>query len=312
MSDNIDSRAFNVCLGKLLIAAAWSDGQVNREELNCLKSLILQMPNITFDDWRKLKIYLAYPISTLEQDSIVREFVSKVYNGKHRKRALQAIITIIEADGSITIEEKSFAKEINSAINKDSSGLLRKIKFFLFKSSILSEKGWQNNSGRDRMIHEFFDNPIYFVFRKAILKEKLAIPHSKPSLQRICLFSGILCWFAQIEDGNICLEEEQKILEILMTRCELDKHLANCILKVASKVDVSEMHLSELVGSLHESSTKDDCEEFFEDVVNMVILDGDLSIKELECVRTVALYLKIDSSSWYQAIGNIGIKLATA
>ena len=308
MSKIEESRAFNVCLGKLLIAAAWSDGNVNRQELNCLKSLILQMPNITFDDWRKLKVYLAYPITTTEQDSIVSDFVSKVYNGKHRKRALRAIIASIEADGSVTIEEKIFAKEIDSAISKGSSGLLRKIKFFLFKSSILAEKGWQNKSGRDRMIHEFFDNPIYFVFRKAILQYKLAIPHSKPSLQRICLFAGVLCWFAQLEDAHICLEEEEKILDILKTRCELKEQLARCILKVASKVDITEMHLSELVGSLEESSTKNDCEEFFQDVMKLVLLDGDLSVKELESVRTVALYLKIDSSSWYRTIGNVGSK----
>ena len=61
-SNNTGYKALNIALGKTLIAAAWVDGELNDKELECLKSLILQMPKITFDDWRKLKIYMAYPI----------------------------------------------------------------------------------------------------------------------------------------------------------------------------------------------------------------------------------------------------------
>ena len=42
--------------------------------------------------------------------------------------------------------------------------------------------------------------------------------------------------------------------------------------------------------------------------MKLVLIDGDLTVKELESVRTVALYLKIDSSSWYRTIGNVGSK----
>ena len=52
--------AFNVSLGKTLAAAAWVDGDLNEEEMNCLKAIVLQLPYISFEDWRKLKIYLAY------------------------------------------------------------------------------------------------------------------------------------------------------------------------------------------------------------------------------------------------------------
>ncbi len=44
MSDSNNTyRGLNIALGKNLISAAWVDGELNEEELNCLKSLILQM-----------------------------------------------------------------------------------------------------------------------------------------------------------------------------------------------------------------------------------------------------------------------------
>ena len=82
---NSSSPAFNVALGKILIAAAWVDGELNRREMTCLKNLILQFPGITFEDWRRLKIYLAYPISKKEQQSIAKDFLDHVYLTEHRK-----------------------------------------------------------------------------------------------------------------------------------------------------------------------------------------------------------------------------------
>ena len=45
--------AFNVSLGKTLAAAAWVDGDLNEHEMDCLKAIVLQLPHITFEDWRK-------------------------------------------------------------------------------------------------------------------------------------------------------------------------------------------------------------------------------------------------------------------
>lgn len=98
------SPAFNISLGKTLAAAAWVDGNLNDNELECLKALVLQMPNISFEDWRKLKIYLAYPINTSEQNAIVDDFIDKVYNKDHQSIAWKSLIHILQADGVISIE----------------------------------------------------------------------------------------------------------------------------------------------------------------------------------------------------------------
>ena len=70
--------AFNVSLGKTLAAAAWVDGDLNEHEMDCLKAIVLQLPYITFEDWRKLKIYLAYPISPPEQKSIINDKKNRI------------------------------------------------------------------------------------------------------------------------------------------------------------------------------------------------------------------------------------------
>ena len=78
-------RALHLSTGKMLIAAAWVDGELQEEELTCLKSLILRMPGINFEDWRKLKIYMAYPLSVTEQEAVVLELTDKIYVKSHKK-----------------------------------------------------------------------------------------------------------------------------------------------------------------------------------------------------------------------------------
>lgn len=300
--------AFNVSLGKILIAAAWVDGELNEEELECIKSIILRFPSISFEDWRKLKIYLAYPIGPAEQLALVEEFSEKVYLTKHRKQAWAALVEVLKADGMVNVEEKAFALEMNEAIKENSESFLRKLKFFLFKSRIEGEDPWPSpRKGRDKFIHEFFDNPVYFIFRKALLSEKLEIPHSKPELQKVCLFAAILCWLANI-DAKITFHEIRTMRKILAEDCGLDDAIAKCILDVAFSIDVSELQLCELSAALADATDQAERNEMFEQLSRLVISDQVVQAEEVECLRTVALYLEIHENTWVEIMKRVNIR----
>ena len=307
-SNNTGYKALNIALGKTLIAAAWVDGELNDKELECLKSLILQMPKITFDDWRKLKIYMAYPISAPEQVAIVENFTEKVYLKGHQKLAWNSLVQVLQADGLVNLEEKNFATELENALQESSGSFLRKIKYFLFQAKIENAPAWQStNSERDKFIHEFFDNPVYFIFRKAILKERLEVPHSKPELQKVCLLAAILCWFAKSDD-KLCLSEQEYILKILIDYCGIKRKLSECIFKVGKSIDVTDLQLSELTSSFADATPQLERDEFFVIISKMILIDRTLNPQELECLRTVALYLGISETLWKKVMGDIHLK----
>lgn len=308
LSKSSGYKSLNIALGKSLIAAAWVDGELNDQELDCLKSLILQMPKITFEDWRKLKIYMAYPITVSEQNLIVEDFIAKVYHKGHKKLAWDSILQVLQADGSINIEEKAFASELENSLEESSNSFLRKIRYFLFQAKIENAPAWKSTGNiRDKFIHEFFDNPVYFIFRKAILKENLEVPHSKPELQKVCLLAAILCWFAK-SDENFSLTEQEYILKILVEHCEIKKDLSECIFKVGKSIDVSDLQLSELVSSFADATPQNERDHFFVIVSKMILIDSSLNPQELECLRTVALYLEISEALWTKVLGDIHLK----
>jgi uncharacterized tellurite resistance protein B-like protein len=307
-AENLGYRALNVSLGKLLIAAAWVDGEINEEESACLKNLILKMPGISFADWRRLKIYLAYPLSLREQEFVVNEFSEKVFVEDHSKLAWEALLEVLKADGNINVLEKGFAQELEQAFKENLQGFLRTIKFYLFRDSIESQQAWKSQTmGREKLIHEFFDNPVYFLFRKALIQENLAVPHSKPELQKVCLFAAILSWVAA-EDGRISLDEEELILGILINTCGIVRSISECILKVAKSLEINELQLEDLSSSLADSTEQNEREELFIALSNLVILDKVLTVHEWECLRTVAIYLGIRKVVWQKTMEKIRLK----
>ena len=300
--------AFNVSLGKTLAAAAWVDGELNEHEMDCLKAIVLQLPHITFEDWRKLKIYLAYPISPPEQKSIINDFLDKVFHKGHSKLAIEALVQVIKADGEITNEEQRFTRELENDLANNVGSFLKKLKFFLFKNSIHNQKSWDpDKGGREKFIHEFFDNPIYFLFRKAVLKEQLELPHSKPELQKICLYAAVLCWFAN-EDDKIDLVEREFIIKTIKEHSLLSDQVAHCILKIASNLHVSELQLSQLCFSMADATTQEERNQIFVTLSKLILLDREMSTKECEYLRTAALYLEIHEKLWVQVMGNIHMK----
>lgn len=297
--------AFNISLGKILIAAAWVDGELNQHELTCLKNLILQFPGITFEVWRKLKIYLAYPMCKTEQQTIAEQFTEQVYLSDHRKTAWSSLISVLQADGKINLEEKKFAEELDESLAENSENFLRKLKFFFFQHSIKDKNPWiKDSNSRDRFIHEFFDNPVYFLFRKTLLKKELNVPYTKPELQKVCLYSALLCWMSKV-DNNITLPELRAIRTILTETCGLNNEVAKCIQEVAFAIDVNDIQLSELVSSLRDSTTKVERNDLFIGLTKLIIVDEHLSDKELDCLRTIALYLEISQFVWVNSLKNI-------
>jgi uncharacterized tellurite resistance protein B-like protein len=279
----------------------------------CIQTIFLQLPHITFDDWRKLKIYLAYPISVTEQKAIVEDFVDKVYNKGHSSVAWAALIEIVKADGIVNSQEKEFIFEMEDSLLLSTSSFLKKLRFFLLGNSITQQSAWSSpQKGRDKFIHEFYDNPIYFLFRKEILKESVEIKLSKLELQKICLLSAILC-FVAAEDGNVDLTEQTYIHKLLSSDLQIDYDVSHLIIRVAMNIEINELKLRELCKSLLLSVQDNEAQKILQEneiqsmfllIAKLISIDGEIKVGELELLRTIALYLDINRKVWAESILN--------
>jgi uncharacterized tellurite resistance protein B-like protein len=101
------------------------------------------------------------------------------------------------------------------------------------------------------------------------------------------------------------MPELRVIRSILTETCGLSEELAKCIQEVSFAIDVNDLQLSELVGSLRDVTTRVERNDLFFALTKLVIVDNHVSEKELECLRLVALYLEISEFVWVNALKNI-------
>ncbi len=80
-----------MALAKVMIAAAWADGSVSHEELNSLKDLLFQLPEMTASDWAELDIYIESPVGDAERARLVADLQSSLKTSQDKDLALTMV-----------------------------------------------------------------------------------------------------------------------------------------------------------------------------------------------------------------------------
>ena len=119
-------------LAKVIIAAAWADGEMALEEINSLKDLLFQLPysgfktgsRTTAREWATLEIYIESPVDAAERARLVEALQAALQTPEDKALALSALENLIRADGVVTKEEQRVAKEIGAAIEAVGVGTL--------------------------------------------------------------------------------------------------------------------------------------------------------------------------------------------
>ena len=108
----------SLCLAKVMIAAAWADGEVQPEEVDCLKKFILDMPGIDEDVWLHLDIYMSMPIDEDERLQLVEDLSMVVRSTEDEVFVLKALEMVFQADGVVSQEEFRTIEQIKNMLSK--------------------------------------------------------------------------------------------------------------------------------------------------------------------------------------------------
>ena len=76
-------------LAKVVIAAAWVDGEIDHEEINNLKDLLFLLPDITGREWAILEMYIESPVGAAERTLLVERLKESISSSKDKVLALQ-------------------------------------------------------------------------------------------------------------------------------------------------------------------------------------------------------------------------------
>jgi uncharacterized tellurite resistance protein B-like protein len=279
-------------LAKVIIAAAWADGKISHDEINSLKDLLFLMPEMTANDWAELDIYIEEPVSDEERERLLEELRSSLKRPSDRNLALQALETVMQADGQVSEGERQLLQKIKEELAQAGVGVIGQFGRLLHapikrRTNILAK-----TPNREENLVDFMRNKVYYSLSRLLQQEGKRIDLSEADLRKLSLAGGLMARIANV-DGEIQPDEMEVMAEAIRVNWHIPREQADLVAEVAALEISRGIDSYRLTRHFFESTSEQERLDFLNVLFAVADGDGFVSYQEIEEIRTIATVLKL-------------------
>lgn len=287
-------------LAKVIIAAAWADGEISNEEINSLKDLLFHLPDITGREWAMLEMYMDAPISKAERSRLVADLQEELGSSSDRDFALEALEKIIRADGSVSEREKLAAMEIRQAIEESDSGLFGMMGKLIKGPVSRRTEAASTGPNREKYFEDYIKNRVYYGVKVRQDSGEGDIDVPVEDLRRLSLAAGLMARVAHVDEA-VSENEKEKIAEALVGGWDVDPQAAEFVAEVAVAEISPEMDYYRLTRSFFEQTSEEERTRFLDVLFAVAAADGFVTNPEIEEIRALSLGFKLPHKAFIDA-----------
>jgi uncharacterized tellurite resistance protein B-like protein len=289
-----------MALAKVMIAAAWADGSIDNDEINSLKDLLFQLPEMTASDWAELDIYIETPVGEAERDRLAADLQESLASPQEKSMALTMIDELVSADGEVSDEELAAAEEIKSSIREANVGVFGGMGKLLGNSMNRRSQAIENAPNRELYLDDYVKNKVFYDVSRRLELEDNAIDIPERELRRLSLAGGLMARVAyldhEVQDG-----EFDAMVGAIQNNWSLSDFEAALVAESAVSAITKGLDYYRMSRRFFESTTEDERVHFMDAL--FAVADGDegVSYEEIEEIRTIATVLKLHHSQFIDA-----------
>lgn len=287
-------------LAKVLVAAAWADEEVSHDEINALKDLLFHLPGLSARDWAELDIYIDSPIDPSERNRLLHDLRAAIRTRKDKELASETLERLIQADGTVTPEERAVANEIQSAIDSINTNIFSRMGKMILASAKKRSRTVAGTANREQYLEDFIRNRIYYKMKRKLGENEAEIPLSDEEFRKLCLASGLLSRVAFV-DKDVTTEERASIVEILRKSWDLRQETAALVAETAISAFEEGVDYYRLSREFFIATDEGERIKFVCALFQVAAADGDLSHDETEEIRKIAQVLKLTHKQFIDA-----------
>lgn len=284
-------------LAKVLVAAAWADGEISNAEINSLKDLTFHLPGMTPTDWKHIDIYIESPVGEAERNRLVGELGEALKTQADRDLALQALDHMIAADGSVSAVEQEVVQQIKAD--------LQGAKVSSWSRLVHGRTAKRNDSlqaapNREQMMDDYIYNKIYYDVKLALAAEGDAPQIPDTELRRLCLAGGLLARVAYA-DHQVSGDEEQMITAAMQRYWGISAHEAAVVAKAAETNVQGDLDYYRLTRNFFEVTSEEERVRFLDALFAVTTSDSNMAFEEVEEIRSIASGLLLSHHQFIEA-----------
>lgn len=306
MSETIRARMFT--LAKVMIAAAWADGEITEDEKQSLKDLLFHLPDagldagiqMTAQEWEHLEIYMETPIDAEERARLVADLQEAIKYKEEKQIVIDYLEQMVSADGQMTDEERAVINEIEDAINDADTGVMRKLNKFLGGAMHRRATAAAQAPNRERYFDDFVKNKIYYEVKQQAESDGCDFNIAETEMRKMGLAGGLMARIAYV-DREVTADEVQAMADLIAEHWGVDGDTAVFVANIAvNSVDYS----YDYYRMTREFGTNTSYEErvgFLDLLFNVAVADGRATFEEIEEIRMVARGINLSHEEFINA-----------
>ncbi len=294
------SKRMIMTLAKVVIAAAWADGEISHDEINCLKDLLFQLRGLDARGWASLEIYMSSPVSPEERERLLNELKRLIRSSRDKQLALQALDDMIHADGVITESEQQVFEEIKAAIDSASVGIFGGVGNLVSASIERRSKALAAAPNRELEFDEYVRNKILFNMRQRLASEDLELDIPEQELKKLSLTGGLMARVADV-DRRASSAEVGAMVEAMQQGWDISPEAAAFVAEVAASEAAREVDYFRLTREFFACTSADERARLLDVLFAVAAADGDVTFTETEEIRRIASGLKLSHRQFINA-----------
>jgi uncharacterized tellurite resistance protein B-like protein len=279
-------------LAKVIVAAAWADGEVSHDEINSLKDLLFRLRDLTARDWAELEIYIDNPIDAPERNRLVSDLQAVLVSQKEKDMALAALEEMIQADGQVTEQERVIAGDIKAAIEATNVGLLGLIGKLIQGPLQRRGQAITDAPNRELYLEDYLRNRIFYQVRRRLKLGEAEIDLPEEEMRTLSLAGGLLARVAHV-DHEVTAAEFAAIVAALQEGWGLTQEASAFVAEVAVTALSAGLDFYRLTRDFFTSTTEAERLHFLDALFAVAASDGKVTHQETEEIRTIARGLKL-------------------
>jgi len=287
-------------LAKVIIAAAWADGTVAHDEINCLKDLLFRIPELNARDWASLEIYIDSPISSEERERLLDELQMALSSRSDKELALSTLEDLVRADGEISAEEQAVADEIKTAIENASTGIVGGLGKLIRGPLQRRTEAVAAVSNREVFLDDFIKNKVFYGVRRRLGENEVVLDLPEADLWRLCLSGGLMARVAHV-DREVKEGEFDAMAKALKENWQLPEEAAAIVAEVAISAVAANMDYYRMAREFFNCTTEPERVQFLDVLFAVADGDGKVSHEETEQIRSIARHLKLTHKQFIDA-----------
>lgn len=284
-------------LARVLIAAAWADGETTHEEINSMKDLLFRLPDLTALQWASLQMYIEDPVGEAERARLVADLQDAIRAPEERELALQALNELVHADGEVSDEEELAVTEIRDAIASADVGVLgRLVKGMTGRRS----RAVANAPNREDYFDDYVKNKVYYGLERRAGRGEIELDLPEQELRALSLAGGVMAQVARV-NPQVDDAEVDTMVAALERHWHLPREQAAFVTEVAISETASLMDPYRLSRQFAGVCSPEERAEFLDVLFAVAVADGEASYDEIEEIRTIAQTLRLSHKEFIDA-----------